>query len=93
MLDQHNQEILKSDLKNYIQIIVMAHEQADLFIEILAHTRQQYFFTLNTLLFHFFKTLYTTTYQQALKYLYKQGTLPQEIQEISLLSPPEMLFR
>lgn len=93
MINEHNQEIVKSDLKNYIQIIAQAHHQADIFIEKLASTRKEYFETLNTLLFHFFKTFYTTTYQKAAKYLYIQGTLPQEAQEISLLAPPEMLFR
>jgi uncharacterized coiled-coil DUF342 family protein len=93
MINDHNQEIVKSDLKNYIQIIAQAHHQADIFIEKLASTRKEYFDTLNTLLFHFFKTFYTTTYQQATKRLYFQGTLPQEAQEIGLLAPPEMLFR
>ena len=93
MLNEHNQEIVKSDLKDYIQIIAQAHHQADIFMEKLASTRKEYFDTLNTLLFHFFKTFYTTTYQQALKYLYTQGTLPSESQEIALLDTPEMLFR
>ena len=93
MLDKHNQEIIKSDLKTYIQLIVLAHEQADIFIETLSHTRQEYFDTLSTLLFQFFKTFYTSTYQQAMKYMHTNGTKQEDVQEISLLASPEILFR
>ena len=93
LLDKHNQEIIKSDLKTYIQLIVLAHEQADIFIETLSHTRQEYFDTLSTLLFQFFKTFYTSTYQQAMKYMHTNGTKQEDVQEISLLASPEILFR
>lgn len=93
MVNEHNQEIVKNDLKDYIQIIAHAHHQADVFMEKLACTRKQYFETMNNLLFHFFKTFYTSTYQQALKYLAASGTLPSESQEICLLASPDMLFR
>jgi|GEM_PF-5985627 len=93
ILREKNEETLKSNFKTYVQIIAQAHEHADVFMEKLANTRKQYFDTFNTLLFHFFKAFYTTTFQQALKYLHAPGTTSLETQEIALLTPPELLFR
>jgi len=76
-----------------MHIIVLAHKQADLCIEKLAHTRQEYFDTMNTLLFHFFKTFYTTTYQQALQHVYSQSSFSAEAEEICLLSTARNTFQ